>query len=240
MNGPDAQRYTEDMIKGWKDPAPYPFVLAGVTPSLGTEHLIVPAGAGHLGVFSLASGLMVHSFNLPGVGNDDIAAMTTLRNPNPTGEVSSAFVPTKGAAGGVGASVRALLAVATSSYKGVRIYALDEGAAQVARVMDTRAEVARMIGPPDRKKKKKKKAGAVKEGVDGEGEYPSSDDSGDESDTEDSSSSDSDSTSSSDSYSDSDSDSDSDTSSSSSDGDELTRRAMAMSLRDDSPRNRAP
>ena len=142
MNGPDAQRYTEDMIKGWKDPAPYPFVLAGVTPSLGTEHLIVPAGAGHLGVFSLASGLMVHSFNLPGVGNDDIAAMTTLRNPNPTGEVSSAFVPTKGAAGGVGASVRALLAVATSSYKGVRIYALDEGAAQVARVMDTRAEVA--------------------------------------------------------------------------------------------------
>ena len=165
MNGPDAQRYTEDMIKGWKDPAPYPFVLAGVTPSLGTEHLIVPAGAGHLGVFSLASGLMVHSFNLPGVGNDDIAAMTTLRNPNPTGEVSSAFVPTKGAAGGVGASVRALLAVATSSYKGVRIYALDEGAAQVARVMDTRAEVARMIGPPDRKKKKKK-AGAVKEGVD--------------------------------------------------------------------------
>ena len=168
MNGPDAQRYTEDMIKGWKDPAPYPFVLAGVTPSLGTEHLIVPAGAGHLGVFSLASGLMVHSFNLPGVGNDDIAAMTTLRNPNPTGEVSSAFVPTKGAAGGVGASVRALLAVATSSYKGVRIYALDEGAAQVARVMDTRAEVARMIGPPDRKKKKKK-AGAVKEGVDGEG-----------------------------------------------------------------------
>ena len=125
--------------------------------------------------------------------------------------------------------------MATSSYKGVRIYALDEGAAQVARVMDTRAEVARMIGPPDRKKKKKK-AGAVKEGVDGEGEYPSSDDSGDESDTEDSSSSDSDSTSS----SDSDSDSDSDTSSSSSDGDELTRRAMAMSLRDDSPRNRAP
>ena len=100
MNGPDAQRYTEDTIKGWKDPAPYPFVLAGVTPSLGTEHLIVPAGAGHLGVFSLASGLMVHSFNLPGVGNDDIAAMTTLRNPNPTGEVSSAFVPTKGAAGG--------------------------------------------------------------------------------------------------------------------------------------------
>ena len=236
MNGPDAQRYTEDMIKGWKDPAPYPFVLAGVTPSLGTEHLIVPAGAGHLGVFSLASGLMVHSFNLPGVGNDDIAAMTTLRNPNPTGEVSSAFVPTKGAAGGVGASVRALLAVATSSYKGVRIYALDEGAAQVARVMDTRAEVARMIGPPDRKKKKKK-AGAVKEGVDGEGGWihprttlgmnpiprihrprtrtpPRS--------------------------SDSDSDSDSDTSSSSSDGDELTRRAMAMSLRDDSPRNRAP
>ena len=113
MNGPDAQRYTEDMIKGWKDPAPYPFVLAGVTPSLGTEHLIVPAGAGQLGVFSLASGLMVHSFPLPGVGNDDIAAMTTLRNPNPTGEVSSAFVPGKGAAGGVGASVRALLAVAT-------------------------------------------------------------------------------------------------------------------------------
>ena len=69
MNGPDAQRYTEDIIKGWKDPAPYPFVLAGVTPSLGTEHLIVPAGAGHLGVFSLASGLMVHSFNLPGVGS---------------------------------------------------------------------------------------------------------------------------------------------------------------------------
>ena len=238
MNGPDAQRYTEDMIKGWKDPAPYPFVLAGVTPSLGTEHLIVPAGAGHLGVFSLASGLMVHSFNLPGVGNDDIAAMTTLRNPNPTGEVSSAFVPTKGAAGGVGASVRALLAVATSSYKGVRIYALDEGAAQVARVMDTRAEVARMIGPPDRKKKKK--AGAVKEGVDGEGGWISSDDSGDESDTEDSSSSDSTSDSTSDSDSDSDLDSDSDTSSSSSDGDELTRRAMAMSLRDDSPRNRAP
>ena len=85
-----------------------------------------------------------------------------------------------------------------------------------------------------------KKAGAVKEGVDGEGGWTSSDDSGDESDTEDSSSSDSDSDSDSDSTSDSDSDSDSDTSSSSSDGDELTRRAMAMSLRDDSPRNRAP
>ena len=35
----------------------------------------------------------------------------------------------------------------------VNIYALDEGAAQVARVTDTRAEVARMIGPPGEKKK---------------------------------------------------------------------------------------
>ena len=99
MNGADADTYAEEVQKGWKDPAPYPFVLAGVTPSLGTEHLIVPVGAGNLGVFSLASGLMVHAFDLPGVGGDQIECMETLRNPNPTGEVSSAFVPSKGAPG---------------------------------------------------------------------------------------------------------------------------------------------
>jgi hypothetical protein len=39
------QRYTEEAkeaAQGWHDPAPYPFVLASATPSLGSEHLIVP------------------------------------------------------------------------------------------------------------------------------------------------------------------------------------------------------
>jgi len=239
MNGADADAYAEEVQKGWKDPAPYPFVLAGVTPSLGTEHLIVPVGAGNLGVFSLASGLMVHAFDLPGVGGDQIECMETLRNPNPTGEVSSAFVPSKGGAG-AGASVRALLVVATAGHKGVRIYALDEGAAQVARVTDTRAEVARMIGPPGEKKKGKKggkggkgegAAGAVREGVEAGGYSSGDDSSGDESDTEDSDTEDSESTSNSSSSSDSSSDSD---------GEDLTRRTTTMSLRDDSPTRRAP
>ena len=225
-------------------------MLAGVTPSLGTEHLIVPVGAGNLGVFSLASGLMVHAFDLPGVGGDQIECMETLRNPNPTGEVSSAFVPGNkgGNQHGAGASVRALLVVATAGHKGVRIYALDEGAAQVARVTDTRAEVARMSGPPGEKKKKGKKggkdggkgeggagAGAVREGVDAGGYSSGDDSSGDDSDTEDSDSTDSDSTSNSSS-----SDSSSSDSSSDSDGEDLTRRTTKMSLRDDSPTRRAP
>ena len=136
--------------------------------------------------------------------------------------------------------MRALLVVATAGHKGVRIYALDEGAAQVARVTDTRAEVARMIGPPGEKKKGKKGgkggkgeggAGAVREGVDAGGYSSGDDSSGDESDTEDSDSTDSESTSNSSSSSDSSSDSD---------GEDLTRRTTMMSLRDDSPTRRAP
>lgn len=94
-----------------------------------------------MGVFSLATGVMVYDCDLPGIpGSEHVAVMRAMDNPNP-------------ASAGEGSVVRTLLAVATAGWSAgaggkIRIYALDEGAAQIARVDVTRQDVAKALPAP--------------------------------------------------------------------------------------------
>ena len=141
-----------EAAKGWRDPSPYPFVLAGATPSLGSEHLIVPVGAAHVGIFSLATGLMAHDMPLPGIPEGErLAVMTLMANPNPTGGVGVAGSNPGRSVDRV--MIRSLLVVATAGGKEggkvIRVYALNEAAAQIVRVDAVRAEVARSLPPAE-------------------------------------------------------------------------------------------
>jgi hypothetical protein len=127
--------------KGWRDPSPYPFALAKATPSLGSENLVCATGSASVGVFSLATGVMVYDCDLPGIpGSEHVAVMRAMDNPNPSSAAE-------------GSVVRTLLAVATAGWSAgaggkIRIYALDEGAAQIARVDVTRQDVAKTLPAP--------------------------------------------------------------------------------------------
>ena len=152
---PSAAEEAKEAAKGWHDAAPYPFVLASATPSLGSEHLIVPVGAAHVGIFSLATGLMAHELELPGIpAGERLAVMAVMANPNPGGAGVAGLSGGGGGGGGGGGHVviRSMLVVATAGGKeggkAVRVYALNEGAAQIVRVDAARAEVARSLPPP--------------------------------------------------------------------------------------------
>jgi hypothetical protein len=142
----------KEAAKGWHDVAPYPFALAAATPVLGSEHLVVPIGITHIGIFSFATGFMVRDFDLPGVPNGErIAIMTMMNNPNPGGGTGGSRQATSASTKGPPPTmVRQLLAVATAGSvtagKQVRIYAIDEGAAQVIRVAALKNEVTRSLG----------------------------------------------------------------------------------------------
>ena len=72
--------------RGWTDPAPYPFALAKSTPATGSEHLVVPTGSKHVGVFSIATGAMCRDFDLPGVPEKEghLSAIKVFDSPHPT------------------------------------------------------------------------------------------------------------------------------------------------------------
>jgi len=145
-NALSAGEEAREAARGWADPAPYPFVLASATPSLGSEHLIVPVGAAHIGIFSLATGLMAHDLELPGIPpGERLAVMALTANPG-----SNSAGAGSGELGAM--AIRSLLVVATAGGKdggkAVRVYALNEGAAQIVRVDASRAEVARSLPPP--------------------------------------------------------------------------------------------
>ena len=139
--GKDLEDAAAAAAKGWRDPSPYPFALAKATPSLGSENLVCATGSASVGVFSLATGVMVYDCELPGIpGSEHVAVMRTMENPNP-------------AIGGERSVVRTLLAVATAGSSAgaggkIRIYALDEGAAQIVRVDVTRQDVAKTLPAP--------------------------------------------------------------------------------------------
>ena len=100
--GKDLEDAAAAAAKGWRDPSPYPFALAKATPSLGSENLVCATGSASVGVFSLATGVMVYDCELPGIpGSEHVAVMRTMENPNP-------------AIGGERSVVRTLLAVATA------------------------------------------------------------------------------------------------------------------------------
>ena len=80
----------EKAARGFGDPAPYPFALLKATPSLGTEHLVAPIGAGAIGVFSLATGAMVADAELPGMpSGEHVAALRVLHDYHHPGAAAS-------------------------------------------------------------------------------------------------------------------------------------------------------
>ena len=136
----------ERAARGFGDPAPYPFALLKATPSLGTEHLVAPIGAGAIGVFSLATGAMVADAELPGMpSGEHVAELRVLHDYHHPGAAASEKGEGPGGGGAPGVNSRCLLAVAGSGGGRVRLYALDEGKAQITRVMRRREETARGV-----------------------------------------------------------------------------------------------
>jgi splicing factor U2AF subunit len=125
--------------RGWTDPAPYPFALAKSTPATGSEHLVVPTGAKHVGVFSIATGAMCRDFALPGVPEKEghLSAIKVFDSPHPT-------------SCGRGSLTRSLLAVATTNGAKIWVYALDESAAQILGVDSARATIKKAPVPTPR------------------------------------------------------------------------------------------
>jgi len=125
--------------RGWTDPAPYPFALAKSTPATGSEHLVVPTGANHVGVFSIATGAMCRDFALPGVPEKEghLSAIKVFDSPHPT-------------SCGRGSLTRSLLAVATTNGAKIWVYALDESAAQILGVDSARATIKKAPVPTPR------------------------------------------------------------------------------------------
>ena len=101
---------------GVRRPRAYPFALLKATPSLGTEHLVAPIGAGAIGVFSLATGAMVADAEATrDAGGGHVAELRVLRDyhhPGAAAPRGAGGGPGGGGAPGVGA--RCLLAVAGS------------------------------------------------------------------------------------------------------------------------------
>ncbi len=122
--------------RGWNDPAPYPFTIAKATPTTGSEHLVVPVGSHHVGVFSIATGLMTKVFYLPGVDekHGHLSSLKVMDSPHPN-------------ATGPGSATRSLLAVATTTGSKIHVYALDESAAQIVGVDFGRAEITKRVVP---------------------------------------------------------------------------------------------
>ena len=143
----DLERALEKAARGFGDPAPYPFALLKATPSLGTEHLVAPIGAGAIGVFSLATGAMVADAELPGMpSGEHVAELRVLHDYHHPGAAASEKGEGPGGGGAApGVNSRCLLAVAGSGGGRVRLYALDEGKAQITRVMRRREETARGV-----------------------------------------------------------------------------------------------
>ena len=125
--------------RGWTDPAPYPFALAKSTPATGSEHLVVPTGSKHVGVFSIATGAMCRDFDLPGVPEKEghLSAIKVFDSPHPT-------------SCGRGSLTRSLLAVATTNGAKIWVYALDESAAQILGVDTARATIKKAPVPTPR------------------------------------------------------------------------------------------
>ena len=125
--------------RGWADPAPYPFALAKSTPATGSEHLVVPTGARHVGVFSIATGAMTRDFGLPGVPEREghLSALKVFDSPHPT-------------AAGRDSLTRSLLAAAVADSGKIFVFALDESAAQILGVDSAREAIARAPAPTPR------------------------------------------------------------------------------------------
>jgi hypothetical protein len=125
--------------KGWKDPAPYPFALLKAAPATGSEHLVVPTGARHVGVFSIATGALTRDFALPGVPEKEghLSALKVFDSPHPTGAGRESLT-------------RSLLAAATTNGAKIFVFALDESAAQILGVDFARAEIAKAPAPTPR------------------------------------------------------------------------------------------
>ena len=125
--------------KGWKDPAPYPFALLKAAPATGSEHLVVPTGARHVGVFSIATGALTRDFALPGVSEKEghLSALKVFDSPHPTGAGRESLT-------------RSLLAAATTNGAKIFVFALDESAAQILGVDLARAEIKKAPAPTPR------------------------------------------------------------------------------------------
>ena len=144
----DLERALERAARGFGDPAPYPFALLKATPSLGTEHLVVPIGAGAIGVFSLATGAMVADAELPGMpSGEHVAELRVLHDYHHRRRGREGEGPGGGGAPGVPrCHSPSPLGGAREAVRARR------GKAQITRVMRRREETARgseLGGPSD-------------------------------------------------------------------------------------------
>ena len=157
--------------KGWKDPAPYPFALLKAAPATGSEHLVVPTGARHVGVFSIATGALTRDFGLSGVPEREghLSALKVFDSPHPT-------------SAGRDSLTRSLLAVATTAGAKIFVYALDESAAQILGVDFARAEIKKAPAPTPRVGRRARRVTVVADGDDEWDSERSESDSGSDSD----------------------------------------------------------
>ena len=125
--------------RGWTDPAPYPFALAKSTPARGSEHLVVPTGSKHVGVFSIATGAMCRDFDLPGVPEKEghLSAIKVFDSPHRLRAEGARWT-------------RFAACVATTNGAKIWVYALDESAAQILGVDTARATIKKAPVPTPR------------------------------------------------------------------------------------------